>query len=88
MFFLFVIFSLWPNLLILTLSRTDYIRDVTSTTGTSKGTWKDEVFCPDNTYIFSYNQLQECEFYGTNYIKVSFHLFSFFLILILYLTNL
>lgn len=59
----------------ITQSRADYTHDVTSTTSASAGAWKNKVFCPDDTYIYSYNQFQACNTVGTNYIKVTCFLF-------------
>jgi hypothetical protein len=63
----------------LIFARLDYTHDVTSSTGSNQGTWKQRVFCPDNTYIYGYNQLQACNSVGTNYIRViKFHFYFFF----------
>jgi Vitelline membrane outer layer protein I (VOMI) len=51
-------------------SRTDFIRQISSSSGDTRGSWKNLVYCPEDYYIYAFNQKVDCQSTGVNVLKV------------------
>ena len=71
--FLFLTFTLISYFLIYlptVCSRSDVVRQIQSSTGDSRGSWRDLVYCLDNHYVNGFNQKMECGSYGVNVFRL------------------
>ena len=68
-YFIFLTFSLISYFLIYlhpVFSRSDVVREIQSSTGDTRGSWRNLVYCLDNHYVNGFNQRVDCNNYGVN----------------------
>ena len=64
--FYFLLTSSLPS----SIPRLDFTREITSATGDTRGNWRTEKFCPDDNYVYGFNQKIDCSSYGSNIIQL------------------
>ena len=50
--------------------RSDVIREISSATNDNHGDWRDLVFCPDDHYVYGFNQKMDCSDLGVNVFEI------------------